>query len=211
MDNPPGAPESHISDEPMDQNVRQYEQYRKAVKHYDEPGQAHELTFSCYRRFPLLDDDGRKRLLSEGIDRAMHGQGFDLVAFVYMPEHVHLLVFPRNCEAKIERLLFAIKRPVSFRIKRKLLTRDDPLLGKLLIRDRPGHRAFRFWQEGPGYDRNFTSPEKAIKAINYIHHNPVRRGLCLSPGDWKWSSWRHYHPPTNQMDPDLPTVHGLPT
>jgi hypothetical protein len=34
-----------------------------------------------------------------------------------MPEHVHLLVQPRSAEGRISDLLFAIKRPVSFRIK----------------------------------------------------------------------------------------------
>jgi hypothetical protein len=25
-----------------------------------------------------------------------------------------------------------------------------------------------------------------------MHHNPVKRGLVSSPGDWLWSSWRFY-------------------
>ena len=184
--------------------------HRKTVKHYDDPGQAHELTFSCYRRMALLTDDSRRRLLSKAIDRATDKQGFALIAFVYMPEHVHLLVCPREPAAKVERLLFAIKRPVSFRIKQDLQQRRDPLLGRLTIRERPGKQSFRFWQEGPGYDRNLRSLETVRRAIDYIHHNPVRRGLCESPHEWKWSSWKHYHLPLGQPDPDLPTVHGMP-
>ena len=56
--------------------------HRKTVKHYDEPGYAHELTFSCYHRMPLLTDDRRRRLLSQSIDRAIEKQGFNLIAFV---------------------------------------------------------------------------------------------------------------------------------
>jgi len=33
-------------------------------------------------------------LLSRSVDRALTQQGFWLLAFVYMPEHIHLLVFP---------------------------------------------------------------------------------------------------------------------
>jgi REP-associated tyrosine transposase len=40
-----------------------------------------------------------------------------LVAFVYMPEHVHLLVYPDQNASTIDALLKAIKRPFSYRIK----------------------------------------------------------------------------------------------
>ncbi len=28
--------------------------------------------------------------------------------------------------------------------------------------------------------------------LDYIHNNPVRRGLVARPEDWPWSSFRHY-------------------
>jgi putative transposase len=28
--------------------------------------------------------------------------------------------------------------------------------------------------------------------IEYCHKNPVTRGLVLTPGDWKWSSYNWY-------------------
>ena len=41
--------------------------HRKLVKHYHEPGDFHELTFSCYKRTPLLtNDDWRRRLSRQG-------------------------------------------------------------------------------------------------------------------------------------------------
>ena len=40
--------------------------HRKRVRHYNEPGHCHELTFSCYRRMPLLtNDDWREKLEPE--------------------------------------------------------------------------------------------------------------------------------------------------
>ena len=46
--------------------------------------------------------------------------------------------------------------------------------------------------------------------LNYIHENPVRRGLCQKAVDWKWSSARHYLQEDQTLDPDLPTLHPLP-
>ena len=184
--------------------------HRKTVRHFDEAGHAHELTFSCYQRRPLLADDERCRLLSRSIDAAVEKQGFSLVAFVYMPEHVHLDVFPVRADAAVSTLLYAIKRPHSFRVKQLLLERGDPLLQELTVRERPGKDVFRFWQEGGGYDRNITSHPALITSAEYFHENPVRRGLCQTAEDWKWSSWRHYHRPDLPPDPDLPIVHGFP-
>jgi REP element-mobilizing transposase RayT len=48
------------------------------------------------------------------------GHNDRLVAFVYMPEHVHLLVYPTPGFSPISELLKAIKRPYSFRIKKLL-------------------------------------------------------------------------------------------
>jgi putative transposase len=182
--------------------------HRKLVRHFDEPGQAHELTFSCYRRLPLLDTDERRALLSRCIDSALSGHGFELIAFVFMPEHVHLIVWPVG-DSTISKLLFALKRPFSYRVKMRLEARQDPLLEGLTIRERPGKTSFRFWQEGGGYDRNIHNGKTLRQAIEYVHNNPVRRGLCPSPGDYRWSSWKYYFEPERWNDPALPIVHGF--
>ena len=144
--------------------------------------------------------------MSESISRATANHKFDLIAFVYMPEHLHLLVLPRTEDSKVSSLLKAIKRPYSYRIKQLLKQSDSELLEKLTVRQRPGVMTFRYWQEGPGYDRNLHSPNAIEAAINYIHLNPVRRGLCTNPIDWKWSSARLYLAPDQPIDPDLPRI-----
>jgi len=148
------------------------ELHRKKIKHFNVEGHAHLLTFSCFGRQALLDDDMRRRQLSFFIDRAMLRHQCKLIAFVYMPEHLHLLVFPSN---DIESVLYAIKKPFSDRVKRLMTRFNDPLLKKLTIQERPGKQVFRFWQEGPGHDRNLLTTEKCVAAAEYIHNNPVRR------------------------------------
>jgi len=184
--------------------------HRKRVKHYHEPGDCHELTFSCYRRLPLLTNDEWRRMLAISVGRAIERHKFRLVAFVFMPEHVHLLVYPTQSTADISALLKAIKRPYSYRIKQLLQESDSPLLQKLTIRERPGKMTFRYWQEGPGYDRNLNNEKSVRAAIDYIHMNPVRRGLCQNVLDWKWSSAGYFLEPDRPVDLDLPTIHGLP-
>ena len=83
--------------------------HRKRVRHYDEPGHIHELTFSCHRRMPLLTNDVWRSMLSVSVGRAVAGHEFRLIAFVYMPEHVHLPVFPEGLESRVSGLLKAVK------------------------------------------------------------------------------------------------------
>ena len=184
--------------------------HRRRIKHYNEPGHAHLLTFSCYQGLPLLRNDTVKPWLSLSIDRATKGHAFDLITFVYMPEHVHLLVYPRRDDYSISALLYAIKRPFSSRVKRYLELRRSPWLARLTVRERRRKTVFRFWQKGPGHDRNLTSGDDLFGVADYLHHNPVRRGLVPSPDLWKWSSWRFYDEPEAPLEEGLPRIDGFP-
>jgi putative transposase len=183
---------------------------RKQIQHFHEPGDCHELTFSCYRRLPLLTNDLWRRMFCEAIERALQRHAFRLAAFVLMPEHVHLLVYPTSATVNMDELLYAIKRPFSYRIKQLLSRSGSPLLDRLTVQERPGKTVFRFWQEGPGYDRNLSTEQIVLNVVDYIHANPVRRGLVAQARDWKWSSIRWYEAEGATSDPDLPTIHGLP-
>ena len=70
--------------------------HRKRVKHFDIPGHAHLLTFSCFRRMPFLSKDRTRRWFLEALGAARSALEFDLWAWVIMPEHVHLLIYPRR-------------------------------------------------------------------------------------------------------------------
>ena len=181
------------------------------VKHIHEVGHVHELTFSCYRRMPLLTNDLWRCMLAESIRRAVERHRYRLIAFVFMPEHVHLLVFPERQASTISALLKAIKRPYSYRIKQLLVQDKSSLLGRLTIQQRPGVMTFRYWQEGPGYDRNFTDPGTMQAVIDYIHNNPVERNLCERAVDWRRSSATRFIFPDSSVDSKLPPLHRLPS
>ncbi len=174
--------------------------HRKRVRHYDTVACVHELTFSCYHRLPLLDDS-RCSLLAEGLGTALHNHAWRLLAYVFMPEHVHLLVGPNDHAGSVSSLLAAIKRPTSWRVRQVLVATKDPLLERLTVRERPGRDVFRFWQEGGGYDRNLWSRSAVRSSIEYLHANPVRRHLCGSPEHWWWSSWHAFHALTGPVAP----------
>ena len=70
-------------------------------KSYNDPGHAHFLTFSCFRRVEIFADDHVCDMLAQSIIRARDLREMDLWAYVFMPDHVHLLVRPRKSEYSI--------------------------------------------------------------------------------------------------------------
>ena len=176
--------------------------HRKACRRINEPGDANSLTFSCFSRRPFLSKDRSRMWLVEAIDRAREKHAFDLWAYVVMPEHVHLLLWPREPVYWISRMLTSIKQPVSIKALSYLRQSAPPVLPQMENRlsqmeDRQpdGSVHHRFWQRGGGYDRNLTEPRTIWAEMAYIHANPIRRGLCESATDWIWSSARELAEP----------------
>lgn len=185
------------------------QQYRKTVKHFDESWDAHFLTFSCYQRLPLLSKRRTRIWLVQAVEKARQKHNFDLWAWVIMPEHVHLLIWPNDPENKTETSLAAIKQPVGTKAIAHLKEHESPFLERLTVvnRNRTYHR---FWQAGPGYDRNLDEPKEIHEAIDYIHQNPVKRGLVDKAEDWIWSSardWAGLEPKFLKVDRTVPTLH----
>jgi len=160
--------------------------HRKMCRRYNFPGNAHELTFSCYRNRPFLSSDRTCQYLADSIIRAKQKHDFNLWAYVFMPDHAHLLICPRKQEYSISQILLSIKQSVS-RKAIIYLKKHNPK-GLKSIATGQKHSPYRFWQDGGGYDRNITSPHTIINVVRYIHNNPVRRELVASTEQWYYSS-----------------------
>src|SRR5439155_24564701 len=127
--------------------------HRKAI---NAPGHAHELTFSCYQRFAFLKVERTCQWLADAIQAARVKHLFDLCEFVFMPEHVHLIVWVREAQAAMRTVMAGIKLPVARQAIHFLKETNSRWLARI-TRQR-GRRTERlFWQSGGGYDRNITS------------------------------------------------------
>jgi putative transposase len=166
--------------------------HRKRVRSYNVPGHAHELTFSCFRRLPLLSRDRTLQWFQEALEAARNRRNLALWAYVIMPEHVHVIVCPRDLAYDVRLVRTALKVPVQRKALAFLRQHAPGYLDRLRDEQPNGEVHYRFWQRGGGYDRNITDPRTLWKMIEYIHNNPVRRGLVSSPVDWPWSSARFY-------------------
>jgi putative transposase len=166
------------------------DRYRKTATKFDITGHAHLLTFSCYRRLSLLTNDTWRTWLGESLRSACAAHDVALWAYVFMPEHVHLLLKPRRTKYSLAVFEKSVKLSSSKKIINSLVRQNAPLLETIRVRERPGKWCYRFWQEGGGHDKNIWSLSKAVEKAKYCHGNPVKRGLVSDPAAWRWSSFR---------------------
>ena len=163
----------------------------------------HFVTFSCYRRAPLLGTPEARDIFEQVLERTRQWYGFYVSGYVVMPEHVHLLVSEPDrgnlatalqmLKQNVSRELRKIARPVHPETPRPVPAKNA---GTRTGHPRLMNREMRtgntpFWLERY-YDFNVWSKEKFTEKLRYIHRNPVHRGLVDRPEDWAWSSFRHY-------------------
>ncbi len=171
--------------------------HRKRCKRYNHPFHLHALTFSCFHSKPFLTQRTICDKLAESLTNACARHDVALWAYVFMPEHVHLLVRPRKAEYSISAFLLAVKQPVARWVLRFHKKNQTPQLEQMATGQ--SKQPYRFWQAGGGYDRNFVSRDTVRNVMNYIHINPVRRKLVVHPTDWYYASYKYWY--TEQAGP----------
>ncbi|NIR85568.1 MAG: transposase [Gammaproteobacteria bacterium] len=153
------------------------------------PGHPHHVTQRGNRRQRVFfsADDYRfyLRLLAE----SCAGCNTTCWAYCLMPNHVHLVLVPRNTDGLRETLAEAHRRYTRY------------------INLREGWRG-HLWQER---FRSFPMDEfHLIAAVRYIERNPVEAGLARKACDWPWSSasphLRGVDDPLVTVDPMLELV-----
>jgi putative transposase len=130
-------------------------------------GHHHFVTFSCYRREPYFAEASTREVFEASLEAMRRKYRFSIDSYVVMPEHVHLGV----SEPPVATLSVALQA-LKISVSRRSLPRP-------------------FWQRR-FYDFNVYTDEKRLEKRRYMHRNPVIRGLVKHPGDWAWSSYRHW-------------------
>ncbi|HEY4760068.1 MAG TPA: transposase [Thermoguttaceae bacterium] len=150
---------------------------------YDEELHAHYVTFSCYRRRWLLDNQQAKRLVLGTLNSQLAARKAKCIGFVVMPDHVHAIIwFPMPGQLSL--FMQQWKRLSSHSI-RGLVHKKLPCYAKTIGKEDP------FWQ-AKYYSFNLYNEDKVREKLTYMHENPVRAGLVGKPCDWPWSSARYY-------------------
>jgi putative transposase len=139
----------------------------KPVRLISPPG-TYFVTFPTWQRRRLFVVENYARLFLQTLYRYRREGRYQLHAFVLMPEHVHLLLTPSH-DVTLEHAIQLIKGGYSH------------ALGSILGRKR------EIWQRG-FTDHRIRDDQDFVDHKNYIHRNPVERGLVNDPREYRYCS-----------------------
>jgi putative transposase len=118
--------------------------------------QRYSLTFCAFDRRHVFVDDGTVKLAAKQFLRAAEDQGFNVIAYCFMPDHVHLVVEGVRDDSDLK----------------QFIARAKQFSGYCFSRTHGGH----LWQRY-GYERVLRAEEATRAVVRYILENPVRAGL----------------------------------
>jgi putative transposase len=113
--------------------------------------------------------------LASAVVRVRGGRGFLFTGYVFMPDHWHALIIPHEDDT-LPNAMDAVKVAATLGLNRSQ------------------HAKGRVWQSRY-FDRIVRNVREYHKTMEYMHLNPVRRGLVSRPEDWLWSSVHSYGGP----------------
>ena len=147
------------------------------------------ITSTINHFIPLFSDEKYITIITDSLTFYSEKYDCKILAFVIMPEHIHIVIFFNN-KPKISDFMRDFKKFTSFQI-RTLLIEDNKenLLQKFSFRER--NQKYRIWMDR--FDLKVIISKEMLKSkVDYIHNNPVKRGLVDSITDWTYSSAGFY-------------------
>ncbi len=156
------------------------------------------ITAVAKDRLPVFQTDPIKAITCQGINQARQSCGFLLLAYVLMPDHLHLLTDnPRQASVMLRYIKGTIAHEVIEYLRRQ---KYEQSLRKLRHDEGKRHHLYSLW----GHESNVFSifSEKVLmQKVNYIHQNPVRAGLVEKAMDYSWSSARVWQRLATENEP----------
>ena len=150
-------------------------------KNYGEPGATVFLTTTVHDFVPVFRvPELAVRMQELLLDSCAH-YGATLDAFVIMPEHIHFI-----CRLSEKTSVDLFMRKLKAYTAKQMLRGIPATLARLFSQQR-GLNQRSFWQRSY---RSYPIETEGVfrQKLRYLHENPVRRGLCVRPEDYPWSS-----------------------
>ena len=133
--------------------------------------QRYSLTFCTFERNRYFADARKVVIAWEQILRAAVEQHFAVIAYCFMPDHLHLLIEGMREDADMKTFAARAKQYSGFYFKRDT--------------------KYSLWQRY-GFEHVLRDEEDTPSVVRYILENPVRAGLVKTAADYPyWGSSVH--------------------
>lgn len=157
----------------------------KRFDRHGKPGVLHYLTINIRDRQQAFRRDAHARAACHALRRQCDEHPAKLIAYVVMPEHLHVIINPRD--GQITRFLAQLKPAITDRIVEIATAQQERRVLAWLYDAR--QQRHRLWQDGK-YNFHLYSQRLIWQKINYIHTNPIARQLVPTAAEYPYSSFR---------------------
>ncbi len=148
------------------------------------------LTNSIVEGIPLFANREISDFILNALQFLQEAREVDVYAYVIMENHIHFIAKNDDLTKNLQRFKsYAARRIIDF-----LKNGNHHTILNQLMRAKLSHKhqsEHQVWQEG-FHPKQITTPEMMLQKIEYIHHNPVKRGYVDAPEHWRYSSARNY-------------------
>ncbi len=150
------------------------------------------LTYSVVEWLPVFVSQASYKIITDGLCYCHHAKHLRINAYVIMPTHLHMIVFDADLDTERLRHTLADFRKYTGRRLSDDCTRYGPRCFVETFRSQAiADRERRFWQ--PSRHPEAVQGERFYRQkLDYLHDNPCRKGLVVSPNHWRFSSAAWY-------------------
>jgi putative transposase len=137
---------------------------------------------------PLLQNNRYKDEIIKSLQFLVQQKRIHLFAFVIMSNHIHLIWQPLSGQTP-QKIQFSFMKYTAQQIKFDLLKTNPGLLDQFRVNAKD--RTYQFWERNP-LSIELRTGKVFNQKLDYIHHNPVKAGLCSIPEAYYYSSAAFY-------------------
>ncbi|MFK5976719.1 MAG: transposase [Sulfurovum sp.] len=155
-----------------------------------EPTHPHFVTCTVLNWIPLFTNTQSVQIILDSLDYLQKSDNLKIYAYVILENHLHLIVQSDD----IAKTMAKFKAHTARTLIKLLIDKNVETILKQLQFYKKAHkkdREYQLWQEGIN-PKLIQSDAMMIKLINYIHHNPIKRGYVDVAWHWRYSSARDY-------------------
>ena len=155
-----------------------------------EPTHPHFITCTVLNWIPLFTNKESVGILLESFKYLQETDNLKLYAYVILENHIHIVAQSDD----IGKSMAKFKRHTARKLLNLLQERNIKTILDQLVFYKKAHktdREYQLWQEGI-QPKLIQSDAMMISKINYIHHNPVKRGYVDEATYWRYSSAGNY-------------------
>jgi putative transposase len=151
--------------------------------------QPHFVTLTVLHWIPVFTRPNTVDILLDTL-RFIGNEGLKVYAYVVLENYCHFVLQSDALDRDIGRFKsWAARQLIQYLAKNNV----RQILEQLAFykKAHKDDRAYQFWQEGV-HPKLIQSDEMMRQKIDYIHHNPVKRGYVDQAEHWRYSSARNY-------------------